>query len=131
MGKLLYREIRVPLPLFKQGVIVMVTRDTKRAAANVRKWYNGDFEEWDADSVDGKTLSREGYNGAVIWIRQPPRTPYQLAVLGHEVFHAVARIMDRLKVPLNYTTEETYTYTFEFIYSTILTELRKSKGKKK
>ena len=130
-NKLVYREVRISLPIYKSGIIVIITKDTKRAAANVRKWYNGEFEEWDADSIAGKTLSKEGYNGSVIWMRDSPRTPEQIAILAHEAFHATARLMDRLRVPLTYATEETYTYVMEYIVAEVLRQLRKPSHKRK
>jgi hypothetical protein len=130
-GKLPYREIRISLPIYKAGVIIMITRDTERAAANVRKWYDGEFDQWDADSALGKTLSREGYTGSVIWLRDPPKTSEQIAVLCHEALHATARLMDRLRIPLTYSNEEAYAYVMEYIVSEVLREVRKPSRRKK
>ncbi len=129
--KISYREVRIPLPIYKSGVIVMITKDTKRAAANVRKWYKGDFEEWDAYSVDGKTISKDGYTGPVIWIREEPNTPYRIGVLSHEVFHAVCRIFNRIGIPLSYESEEAYNYLQEHIFTSVLETKPRRKPKLK
>jgi len=103
----------------------MITRDTNRAAANVRKWFNDDYKEWDAYSIDGKTISKSGYNGPVVWIREEPTTPYRIGVLGHEVFHAVCRIMERAGVNLTYNSEDAFAYLYEHILDRVLSEKRK------
>ena len=129
--RLPYREVRISIPVFKTGVVVMITRDTERAALNVRKWFHGDYDAWDADSIDGKTISKDGYSGPVIWMREEPNNPRRAAVLHHEAFHATARIMDRMRVPLNYSTEEVYAYISEYIFYSVLMSKVKPKPVRK
>lgn len=117
--KTLYTKFSIPVDVFKTGILVLITRDTTKACKDVNKWFEGEFEEWDAYSVDGKTLSKEGYH-PIIWLREPPTTAYWQSCLMHEVTHAVARIMERMKVPLNYSNEEVYTYLGEYIFHEIL-----------
>jgi hypothetical protein len=114
--KLPYQEVHIPIPLFKSGVIVLLSKDIPRCVANIRKWFEGDFDEWDSVSIHGKTIYKEGYNGVVVWLPQYPKTPYELSVAFHEIFHATIRIMtDRMETQLNRSTEETFAYLGEFI----------------
>ena len=128
--RLPYREIRISLPVFKSGLIVIITRDTNRAAANVRKWFHGEYDAWDPDSIDGKTISKNGYSGPVIWMREEPNNPVRLAVLHHEIVHAVSRIMEKMRVPLNYSSEEIYAYLGEYIFHAVMKSKPKPVRKK-
>lgn len=114
--KLPYREIHIPIPLLKSGVIVMLSEDIPRCVANVRKWYESDFDEWDKSSIHGTTFYKSGYNGVAVWLPKFPETPYEFSTAFHEIFHATIIIMtERMETPLTKETHEIFAHLGEYI----------------
>lgn len=113
-----YRKFNVPLPLFKTGVIVIITTDTKRAAGYIKKLYNYPYEEWDATKLQGRTLARDGY-WPIIWLREPPTQPDGQAILLHEITHVTYEILSFRGIPLDAPSVETYAYLGEHLYREI------------
>jgi hypothetical protein len=113
--KLAYREIHITIPLYKTGVIVLLSKDIPKCVSKIKKWFEGEYTEWDFASSHGKTIYRDGYNGVVIWLPQFPKTPYELSCAFHEIFHTVIRIMANRDIVLSNSSEEAFTYLAEYI----------------
>ena len=61
----------------------------------------------------------------VLRLRFFPRTPLGFAILGHEIFHAVEFLMDRVGIPRSLDTSEAWAYSISYLTEKIYKELDK------
>lgn len=128
--RLPYKEIGIPISIFKTGVLVILSSDMTRCAKRIRKRFQEDFEEWDVGDYEGRTLSKKGF-APIIWMKQFPETVDGIACLSHEAFHATCRLLEEFNMPLGKDTEEMYAYIVDYIVSEVLRrQPRKAKRKK-
>ena len=62
----------------------------------------------------GRTLQLQN-NAIVLWLRHKPVSPYTIAVLAHEAFHATDFILDNAGLKLTNESDEAYAYLLDFI----------------
>jgi hypothetical protein len=68
--------------------------------------------------ISGITLARtvvfkEG--PSIIRMQQAPKTPFQLGVLQHEIFHAVYFLFTRIGIKLCDKSDEAFAYTIQYL----------------
>lgn len=61
----------------------------------------------------------------VLWLANVPRCPRTIGILAHEAMHAAVRVCDSLGMKFCDKSDEAYTYTTEFIVSSVLSRVGK------
>ena len=92
-----------------------VYKDNKKLIENVK------------DTIDSEALGTtftEDDGQSLIWIPKFPKTPSEIAILGHEVLHATFILLDYCNVEyIHNDSNEPYTYLFEyFMEQALITE---------
>lgn len=72
------------------------------------------------EGKQGRTVRLKN-NALILWVKD-----YNIPTLGHEIFHVVELLMEKINVPLNEQTSETYAYLIEYLWREV-TKLTKSK----
>jgi hypothetical protein len=70
----------------------------------------------------GRTVMLRG-GQTIIRLRRFNGDPASIAVLAHEVFHAVTFLFDKIRVQLTDQSDEAWAYAVEFLTRKILTRL--------
>lgn len=109
-----------PVDIFKHGVKVVFGEyeDLKKALS--KDGFKGDFEEEKnlMERSAGITFTLDT-DDVVIWMRNTPKDDGDMAVLAHEVYHAVSFLLRSIGIDHNSDTEEAYAYTFEYLFGNI------------
>lgn len=114
------KQKNFPVNIFKHGIKV-VFGDYE----DVRKALSKDGFKEDLD--DAKNLMERSAgvtfqlntDDVVIWLRDEPKNNGELAVLSHEIYHAVSFLLRSIGIEHTSDTEEAYAYTFEYLYENI------------
>lgn len=79
--------------------------------------YKLDTEEIEFINVSNKSgrVVRFKNNALLLWVRND-----DVPVLGHEIFHVVELIMEKINSPLTSSTAEPYAYLIEYYWRQIL-----------
>lgn len=107
--------------------MIVVVGNPKKTTDWLHEWLSSDIVVEDfKNSTQGLTFRYPDAN-PVIWLPEVPKTEKQIAVLAHEVFHAVLFILDKIGIELNGNTEEIYAYLVSYFMHSILEAVRTKK----
>lgn len=84
--------------------------------------YKLDAEEKKYIDIKGKQgrVVRFKNNALFLWVKSD-----YIPTLGHEIFHVVELLMDKINTPLNESTGEVYAYLIEYYWKQVLPHLKK------
>lgn len=75
-------------------------------------------------TCNGRTINFSTGHQTVIRIKNYPRQPRDVGVLGHEIFHACSFVLWRMGIPLEIEkTDEVYAYLIGYVTSKIFNRL--------
>ncbi len=66
----------------------------------------------------GRTVRLKN-NAIILWTRTN-----DISVIGHEIFHVVELLMERINTPLNEYTSEPYAYLIEYLWKQVIPYLK-------
>lgn len=106
-----------PVDMYKHGVkVVFGTHDDLKKSLK-KDGFTGNFEE-EEDLMErsaGITFTLDT-DDVVIWLREKPKDDGSMAVLAHEIYHAVSFLLRSVGIDHTSDTEEAYAYTYENFY---------------
>jgi hypothetical protein len=109
-----------------QHVIFFVLGEDPMAA---RKWLKGcgvtmpEIQEMQRHIEEGTphgTCFTTCGNDIVLWLKEKPERASCVALLAHELHHAVSQIMRRVGIPPNHDTEEAHAYLLQDLMFQVL-----------
>lgn len=122
MKKIKKRNFIISWEIYPFDVLVSIGEEHADILKHIKKTgYELDDEEKEKIwmSGRGRTIMLKG--GQTI-VRLDTETP---DVIAHEVFHAVAFLMDKIKIKLTQDSDEAFAYAIEFLTKRIYKELIK------
>lgn len=109
-----FRIVNIQGSTFDMPLTVIITKDTAKALRYVQE--NNDItaktEDFDARGV---TFTINNGKPPIVWLPQMDGSPEDISILNHELLHANFSILAWAGVSLNDSTEEVYTYNYQFI----------------
>ena len=117
------KTTQISFGMFEYG-INFICGDVKDAVKFVNLNLNINITEEEFVSARGKCFSKIDYIPTV-WIPKPPKTSKELAILSHEMFHAVSCLTDWAGIPLTRNSEEIFCHALAHLVNEALIFLRK------
>lgn len=77
----------------------------------------------DEDCGNGLTIHFSTLQ-TVIWMKSKPSNINELAILNHEILHAVMFILDSVNIKLSKDSDEAFTYFYEYVCKKIYKKLK-------
>lgn len=109
--------------LFKTDVLVYVGSTEgfkKRLGHYVSKDLANDAVSDIRETTQGTCFAMDDYGIFSIWLKEPPDTIEDIAILNHEAFHMAVMILKRVGISPSEESEEVYAYLIEFLTKSIL-----------
>lgn len=101
---------------FDLDINVLITQDTTIAVNYAKSLFNNDSNINASDFLNrGITLSSGDYTTILLWLPKIPKSPEEISILNHEVFHVVRCIMLWSGTPLSEDTDEAWAYETGYI----------------
>ncbi len=119
----------VPVPVFRNRVKFIVTRDKSRICREMSDSHFHYKEGYFTD-YDGCCFTRIGCHPTV-WVLSAPKTPKDHDELSHEITHATSDILRNIGLRLCEDTEEVYCYLQGYITRQFFEHYEKLKRRKK
>ena len=116
----------VPIEIFDTEVMVSIGETDEQLFGRLKRYGVSPYEwpglRFSEQEVGKYTMFETG--AAILRIRHSYTTPDNLAIISHEILHAVIHIMERIGVKLGLgTSEEVYTYTAQFLTKKIYAKM--------
>lgn len=70
----------------------------------------------------GYTCPIENKGVYVLWLKEPPDTPFGIGVMSHEVLHLAVNIMKHVGIEPSDSSEEAYAYLVQFLTKSIMSK---------
>jgi len=112
--------------VYDTDVYVIISEDTLQALMFLRSFLQDTSLVTKDLDVKGVVFSNPGHP-PVMWIPKIPRTPEEMGVVAHEMFHLVACIMDYVNIPLDDSSEEAYAYMYSHLNEQFWTKIEEYK----
>lgn len=101
----------IPENVYRYPIRLIICEDHELVTEWLQKNYHPNIRPISA-GLSGRTCSVEGGTEIAVWIRSAKN----LAVLGHEIIHAVFMILSDKGVPINGENDEAFAYLFEYLF---------------
>jgi len=109
-----FRVITIEPSTFDIEVVVLITHDTAKALKYVQE--NNDstakMEDFDARAV---TFPINDGKPPIIWLPHMNGSPEDISIANHELLHANFSILSWAGLSLSDSSEEAYTYNYQFL----------------
>jgi hypothetical protein len=106
--------ITIEPSIFDMPVIVIITQDTHKALRYVQE--NNDTSAKITDfEARGVTFPINDGRPPIIWIPHMDKSPEDISIINHELLHANFSILAWASVPLCDSSEEAYTYNYQYL----------------
>lgn len=109
-----FRIITIEASTFDMPVLVIITQDTLKALNFVKE--NNDtsatLQDFEARAV---TFPINDGKPPIIWIPHMDWSAEDISIINHELLHANFSILAWANVPLSDSSEEAYTYNYQFL----------------
>jgi hypothetical protein len=117
----------LPWEIYPFDVMISVGETTERVIARIgRTNYKLNDEEKQhlemGSNVQGRTVMLRG-GQTIIRLKRFNRKPQTVAILVHEVFHAVSFLFDRIGIKHSDGSDEAWSYAIEYLVRRILERL--------
>jgi hypothetical protein len=109
-----FRIINIEPSTFDMPVVVLITEDTLRALEYVQQNYDTSVNITDFDAR-GVTFPIKDGNQPIIWIPHMDGSAEDISIINHELLHANFSILNWAGVSLCDSSEEAYTYNYQFL----------------
>lgn len=117
------KTIRFYDEIYKSNIYFIVCKSKELAVKKIKDYIG--IELPTGNIGEGCTWCIDKY-GIVVWLPQFSLTPKWLSVLVHELAHiTLETISRRIKIKLEESSEEAYTYHLEWLTKTFLQEWKK------
>jgi hypothetical protein len=109
-----FRIITIEPSTFDMPVFVIITEDTSKALEFVKNNNNNSatIEDFDARAI---TFPINNGKPPIIWIPHMDGSAEDISIINHELLHANFSILDWAGVSLSDSSEEAFTYNYQFI----------------
>ena len=109
-----FRIITIEPSTFDMPIFVIITEDTSKALEFVKNNNNSDatIEDFDARAI---TFPINDGKPPIIWIPHMDGSAEDISIINHELLHANFSILSWAGVSLSDSSEEAYTYNYQFI----------------
>lgn len=125
MKKQQFKTVYVDVPLYKNGVRFVITKNVTRAKKYIRNHIKEpNWEPEFLESPGAFTVVKPDYV-CLVWLPSLPKTVQNFASLVHELQHVTFWILSRAGIPLNTSTQEAYSYLIGFLTQGFLTKIRR------
>lgn len=108
-----YEYLKIDTGTFDIGAEIFITEDIDLAAKFVSMSL-GEHHEPAEFIARGVTFYKYGYQ-PIVWLPKRPESSEEIGVANHELMHLTLRVMEWADVELNESTEEVFTYEFQYI----------------
>lgn len=114
MSKLPFQTFFIPAEVYRNGIRIVLTKDTKRVAKFV-------CEELGAKNITEEDFENAGmfFNGgeyySIVWLPRFPINSEEIGTAVHELFHATFAIMNWAHVDLSKDSEEPYAHLLGYL----------------
>lgn len=119
-----YQTFFVHAGTYEYEVNVIFTKDLTKLRKYIlykMKSLPPDMEKFEI--AKGMVVRMDGYC-PILWLPRPPKTPDELAVLNHEIFHLTYTIMSYVGIPLTGSSEEAFAHLISHLTRQILEKMK-------
>lgn len=113
------REIKVRWETFNFTVYCVIG-PYRFLSAYIKKRHRRAYKAKAEADLAGLYFASIPKRGAILWLPEEPKTPKQIAVLAHEVSHAVIDMHASRGINLDNENDEPFCYSIQFGIETIL-----------
>ena len=109
-----FRIINIEGGTFDMPVTIIITKDIEKALSYVQENNDSSATKEDFDAR-GVTFSVNNGNPPIVWLPSIDSSPENVSILNHELLHANFSILNWAGVYLSDSTEEVFTYNYQFL----------------